>query len=53
MKLKNGKMKIKRKDLKHETNIYIYTYIYMIYIYMYVYMCIYMFIYMVFNNLKR
>ena len=36
MKLKNGKMKIKRKDLKHETNIYIYIYI-CIYVYIYVY----------------
>ena len=43
MKLKNGKMKIKQKDLKHETNIYIYIYTY-IYIW-YIYICIYVYIY--------
>ena len=45
MKLKNGKMKIKRKDLKHETNIYIYIHIYIYDIYIYIYICIYVYIY--------
>ena len=51
--IKKWENKIQWKDLKYETNVYIYINIYIYIIYKYIIYYAYTYIYIIFNNLKH